>query len=140
MGKLLQLSRRVDTRVEAPRESLENRTDEELAALVRVDSRAAFRVLVVRYAERVVAFCAKISGDRAASREVAQSVWLAVWDARIRWEPHAAFASYLFTIAYSRAQNHARSLRRGARVFAPEAAHHEHHLSEDPQAIDLPSL
>jgi RNA polymerase sigma-70 factor, ECF subfamily len=100
--------------------TLDGRTDEELMALVRLDARAAFRVLVVRHAERVAAFCARMTGDRTAAPEIAQEVWLSVWDARGRWEPRSTFASYLYTIAFRRARNHARSRRRRAAVFASE--------------------
>ena len=99
---------------------LEARSDEELMALVRLGTRAAFRILVVRHAERVAGFCARVTGDQAAAPEVAQEVWLAIWDARERWEPRSTFRSYLFTVAFTRARNHARSRRRMAGVFSPE--------------------
>jgi RNA polymerase sigma-70 factor (ECF subfamily) len=101
-------------------ERLEDRTDEELMALVRLGTRSAFRVLVVRHAEQVAGFCARISGDRARAPEIAQEVWLAVWDGRDRWEPRSTFRAYLYTIAFTRARNHVRSRRRQAAVFAPE--------------------
>ncbi len=99
---------------------LEGRTDEELMALVRLGTRAAFRVLVVRHAEQVAGFCARIMGDRSRAPEVAQEVWLAIWDGRERWEPRSTFRAYLYTVAFSRARNHVRSRRRQAAVFAPE--------------------
>lgn len=107
--------------------ALEARSDEELMALVRLGTRPAFRVLVIRHAEKVAGFCARMTGDRAAAPEIAQEVWLAVWDARERWEPRATFRSYLYTVAFSRAQNHIRARRRRATVFTaapldPEAA------------------
>lgn len=104
----------------APAERLEDHSDEELMALVRLGARAAFRVLVVRHAEKVAGFCARVSGDRAAAPEVAQEVWLAVWSARERWEPRSTFRSYLYTVAFTRARNHARSRRRMAVVFSPD--------------------
>lgn len=104
---------------------VEERSDEELMALVRLDSRVAFRVLVVRHAEKVAGFCARITGDRGAAFEVAQEVWLAVWDGRARWEPRSRFASLLYTIAFTRARNHVRSRRRRAAVFSPEPLAHD---------------
>ncbi|MBX3209984.1 MAG: sigma-70 family RNA polymerase sigma factor [Labilithrix sp.] len=89
-------------------------------SLVRLGTRPAFRVLVVRHADKVAGFCARVAGDRAAAPEIAQEVWLAIWDARERWEPRATFRSYLYTVAFTRARNHARSRRRGAAVFSPE--------------------
>ena len=104
----------------APADRLEDRTDEELMALVRLGTRVAFRVLVVRHAEKVAGFCARVTGDRAAGPEVAQEVWLAIWDTRDRWEPRSTFRSYLYTVAFTRARNHARSRRRMAAVFSSE--------------------
>lgn len=104
----------------ASADRLEDRSDEELMVLVRLGTRAAFRVLVVRHAEKVAGFCARVTGDQAAAPEVAQEVWLAIWDARERWEPRSTFRSYLFTVAFTRARNHARSRRRMAAVFSPE--------------------
>jgi hypothetical protein len=94
MGKVVLLARpqRADAPAGAP---LTDRSDEELMGLVRLDARGAFRLLVVRHA---------------------------VWDARARWEPRSTFASFLYTIAFARARNHARSMSRSAAVFAPKTA------------------
>ncbi|MCL2450994.1 MAG: hypothetical protein FWD17_18780, partial [Polyangiaceae bacterium] len=94
MGDIVPLLR--DPRTGASGLPLAERSDEELMALVRVDTRAAFRVLVVRHAEKLASFCARIAGDRAAAPEIAQGVWLALWDARKRWEPRSTFASFLY--------------------------------------------
>jgi len=122
--------------VELTGERLEERSDEDLMALVRLGARAAFRVLVVRHAERVAGFCARITGDRSGAREVAQEVWLAVWDARERWEPRSKFTSYLYTIAFTRSRNHTRSRRRMAAVFAPEPLEPDAALATNELQID----
>lgn len=117
-------------------ERLEERTDEELMALVRLGSRVAFRVLVVRHAEKVAGFCARVTGDRSGAREVAQEVWLAIWDARERWEPRSRFTSYLYTVAFTRSRNHTRGRRRMAAVFAPEPLDPDAALGSSELAID----
>jgi RNA polymerase sigma-70 factor, ECF subfamily len=116
MGKVLQLP---GDNQAARGSALDGHTDEELMALVRADSRAAFRVLVTRHAETVASFCGRVARDRSAAREVSQAVWLTLWDARGRWEPRASFRTYLFAIAFSRARNHARGRYRAGSVFAP---------------------
>jgi RNA polymerase sigma-70 factor (ECF subfamily) len=136
MGRILPLRGPRETTVELAAERLEERSDEELMALVRLGARAAFRVLVVRHAEKVAGFCARVTGDRAGAHEVAQEVWLAVWDARERWEPRSKFASYLYTIAFTRSRNHARSRRRMAAVFAPEPLESDAALRTDEHEID----
>jgi RNA polymerase sigma-70 factor, ECF subfamily len=99
---------------------LEDRSDEELMALVRLGTRPAFRVLVVRHSAQMAGVCARVAGDRSRGPEIAQEVWLAVWDSRERWEPRSTFRAYLYTIAFTRARNHARSRRRSAAVFASD--------------------
>jgi RNA polymerase sigma-70 factor (ECF subfamily) len=133
MGKVLPL--RVSPKGAAP-ERLEDRSDEELMALVRLGTRPAFRILVVRHAAKVAGFCARITGDRAAAPEIAQEVWLAIWDARERWEPRSTFRSYLFMVAFSRAKNHTRSRRRAANVFAQEVAAADTVAAPGEQEID----
>lgn len=115
---------------------LEDRADEELMALVRLGTRPAFRVLVVRHAEKVAGFCARVSGDRAGAGEIAQDVWLAIWDARERWEPRSTFRSYLYTVAFTRARNHGRARRRRAAVFAAEPLEVESVAGSDTLEID----
>jgi RNA polymerase sigma-70 factor (ECF subfamily) len=134
MGEVLRLPREV--RGGSADEGLDGRSDEELMALIRIDSRAAFRVLVTRHAEKVASFCARIAGDRAPAREISQAVWLALWDARLRWQPRASFVSYLYTIAFSRARNHARSRRRKFAVFAPVPIDHDTVLDGRPNEVD----
>jgi RNA polymerase sigma-70 factor (ECF subfamily) len=115
---------------------LEERSDEELMALVRIGIRPAFHALVVRHSDKLAGFCARLTGDRAGASEIAQEVWLAVWDARARWEPQTTFASYLYTIAFRRSQNHARARRRKDRLFVLEPVAVESAKSTAPTEID----
>ena len=118
MGQIVPI--REPRKASAPADRLEDRSDEDLMALACIGTRAAFRALVVRHAEKVAGFCARVTGDSAAAPEVAQEVWLAIWDTRERWEPRSTFRSYLYTVAFTRARNQARSRRRMAVVFSPE--------------------
>jgi RNA polymerase sigma-70 factor (ECF subfamily) len=136
MGKVVPLGR--DPGSGPTSLALGERTDEELMRLVSLDTRAAFRALVVRHAERVASFCARISGDPAGASEIAQGVWLALWNARHRWEPRSAFASFLYAIAFSRARNHARSRRRSAAVFARQGI--EEDIAVDPKPGEVERL
>lgn len=115
---------------------MEDRSDEDLMALVRLGTRAAFRVLVVRHSPKLASFCARTSGDRERAAEIAQEVWLAIWDARERWEPRSTFRAYLYTVAFTRARNHARSRKRSAAVFTPKALEVESLAANDPSEID----
>src|SRR5688572_22750236 len=82
---------------------LEDRSDEELMALVRLGTRPAFRELVVRHSAKMAGLCARVAGDPSRGAEIAQEVWLAVWDSRERWEPRSTFRAYLYTVAFTRA-------------------------------------
>jgi RNA polymerase sigma-70 factor, ECF subfamily len=125
MGEILRFPRGGPAAPSAPPEregdsELAQRTDEELMALVRGGVRPAFRTLVLRHSEKMASFCARVTGDRASAREVAQEVWLALWDGRLRWEPRSRFSSYLYSIAFTRSRNHVRARRRSSAFFAPE--------------------
>jgi RNA polymerase sigma-70 factor (ECF subfamily) len=134
VGSLIQLTRA--SRPDASTGPLEARSDEELMGLSRLNVRAAFRLLVVRHAEKVASFCGRIAGDRSAGPEIAQAVWLSLWDARGRWEARSTFASFLYTIAFTRARNHARSRSRSAGVFDPAAIVDDSAGASDPSHLD----
>lgn len=133
MGRIVQLREVRQASEGAP---LDDRSDEELMALVRLGTRAAFRVLVVRHSGKMAGLCARVAGDPARAAEIAQEVWLAVWDSRERWEPRSTFRAYLYTVAFTRSRNHARSRRRNAAVFSPEPLEVESVAATTGEGID----
>src|SRR5690348_4531365 len=76
-------------------------TDEALMLEVRAGSREAFEALFERYRGPVWRFFRRRTTDAARAEELAQDVFVAVLQSSIRYEPRAAFRSYLFGVAYN---------------------------------------
>ncbi len=76
-------------------------TDEQLMLEVRDGSRDAFVTLFERYRERVWRFFRRRIQDAGRAEELAQDAFLAILQGAARYEPRAAFRSYLFGIAFN---------------------------------------
>ena len=92
--------------------------------------RGAFETLFHRYMPRLVSFLGRMVPERARAEELAQEVFVRVYQARDRYEPTALFSTWVFGIASNLALNElARAHRRrehpweepiAARVADPE--------------------
>ncbi|MBI3085160.1 MAG: sigma-70 family RNA polymerase sigma factor [candidate division NC10 bacterium] len=74
-------------------------SDQELMLAVKAGDRAAFEALYRRYRDRLHAFLVRYTGDPATAQDLFQETFLRVFRDRARYEPRAAFATWLFTIA-----------------------------------------
>lgn len=74
----------------------------------------AFRALVELHQGAVVGTCARMLGGLADAEDVAQQVFLRVWNAAPRYEPTARFTTWLFTIVKNLVYNETR--RRSRRL------------------------
>ena len=72
----------------------------------------AFQALVEAHQARVVGTVAKMLGDDTDSEDIAQQVFLRVWNSAARYEPHAKFTTWLFTIARNLVFNELRRRKR----------------------------
>jgi len=97
-------------------EPLTSRSDDELMLLSSRGVHAAFEEIVRRHARRLLGFCAKHTGGQGAGEDVAQEIWLAVWDHRADYRMEGRFASWLFTFAKNRIRNVRRDVARRPRV------------------------
>lgn len=77
------------------------RTDEELMLAFRSGERDAFADLFERYRDPVRRFFRRRVSDEARADELAQDTFLGVIRAAGRYEPAAAFRSYLFGVAFN---------------------------------------
>jgi RNA polymerase sigma-70 factor (ECF subfamily) len=77
------------------------RTDQELMLAYRAGDRTAFDALFDRYRDPIWRFFRRRVADQARAEELAQETFLAVIQAARRYEPRAAFRSYLFGIAFN---------------------------------------
>jgi RNA polymerase sigma-70 factor (ECF subfamily) len=86
-------------------------SDDQLVKLIATGAAPAFRELVRRYQGRVISVCVRSTGNVEEAREIAQEVFLAVWQAAPRYVPNGALPSFLFTIVRNQLRSAAR--RRG---------------------------
>jgi RNA polymerase sigma-70 factor (ECF subfamily) len=87
---------------EAPtRDGAASRDALDIALMQRIKTgdEAAFCELIVEYQGRVVGTVAKMLGGDADAEDIAQQVFIRVWNSAPRYEPTAKFTTWLFTIA-----------------------------------------
>jgi RNA polymerase sigma-70 factor (ECF subfamily) len=76
-------------------------TDDELMLAFRDGRTDAFEELFARYRQPVWAFFRRRVADPERARELAQDTFTAILEAAPRYEPRAAFRSYLFGVAFN---------------------------------------
>lgn len=79
--------------------------DLELMLLVRQGDAESFEVLLRRYRAPLVNFFVRMVHDRALAEDLAQEVFLRVYQARHRYQPEARFTTWLYRIATNLALN-----------------------------------
>lgn len=89
---------------EPPEDALVARSDDDLMDLSRAGLRAAFAVLVERYARRVVDLCSRFVNDAGRGRELAQDTWVLVWQGREKYRG-GGFLPWLVTLARNHCRN-----------------------------------
>ena len=93
-------------------EPLASRSDDELMLLSSRGLHAAFEELVRRHARRLLGFFTKHVGSTVLGEDLAQEIWLAVWDHRSEYRPDGRFVVWLFTLARNRIRNIRRDIAR----------------------------
>jgi RNA polymerase sigma-70 factor (ECF subfamily) len=104
---------------------------------VRADDENAFRELVEATEDRVYGTIAKMLGGTEGAEDLAQRVYLRIWQARGRYEPSAKFTTWLFSITRRLVLNERRGRSRRGAVFydpAPEENVREAVASDSPAA------
>jgi len=114
---------------------IESRVDDDarLVALmlrVRGNDEAAFRELVEGTEDRVYGTIVKMLGGIEGSEDLAQKVYLRIWQARGRYEPTAKFSTWMFSIIRRLVLNERRGrARRGAIFYSPTSEEPVHEPS-----------
>jgi RNA polymerase sigma-70 factor (ECF subfamily) len=86
-------------------------TDRDLVAQARQGDMLAFEALVARKTPAVIAISRRIVGDREDARDVAQMVFLRVWEQIERYDETYSFNTWLYRIATNLAIDFLRSAR-----------------------------
>jgi RNA polymerase sigma factor (sigma-70 family) len=89
-----------------------DRPDEELMLAYRAGDAAAFDALYARHRGGVFRYLRRHTGNAAVADELFQDIWMRLIDARGRYEPHAKFTTWLYTIAHNRLMDHFRAASR----------------------------
>jgi RNA polymerase sigma-70 factor (ECF subfamily) len=95
--------------------------DAELMSLLAGGEDRALNELVQRWRERLAAFLLRMTHDRGTALDLTQETFVRLYRSRGRYQPTAAFPSFLFTIAANLARDHARWRSRHPSVPLDEA-------------------
>lgn len=88
-------------------------SDLELMLRVRSGDAESFEILLSRYRLPLVSFFVRMVRDRALAEDLAQEVFLRVYQARQRYQPEARFTTWLYRIATNLALNAIRDRKAG---------------------------
>ncbi|MGH9406325.1 MAG: RNA polymerase sigma factor [Terriglobia bacterium] len=94
-------------------------SDLELMLRVRSGDTASFEALLRRYRTPLVSYFVRMVRDRALAEDLAQEVFLRVYQSRHRYQPEARFTTWLYRIATNLALNAIRD-RKAGDAPAPE--------------------
>jgi len=115
--------------------------DQDILWMIRVaqgDS-GAFEQLVETHQARVVGTIAKMLGDETDSEDLAQQVFIRVWNSAARYRPTAKFTTWLFKITRNLVFNELRRRKRHP-VTALEHENEEHHFQAPDHNAKAPDV
>src|SRR5215475_9782023 len=92
--------------------------EQALAALDAGEIDQALTALIAGCGQAILAYCLGRLGDTALAHDVAQDVFVAVWQALPNFRRESSLRTWLFVIAHHRCATHRASLKRFRRVFS----------------------
>lgn len=90
---------------------LNDARDEELIELVKRQDYRAFEELVKRHQDKVYYLIYSMIRDEEEARDLAQEIFLKLWQQPHMYRPHAAFTTFLYRVTYNRTISHIRLKR-----------------------------
>ena len=113
---------------------------DDIALMLRVKSgdEEAFQELVERHQHRIVGTVAKMLGTDGDAEDIAQQVFVRVWQSAPRYEPGAKFTTWLLTITRNLVFNEMRRRRR-SRLVAMESEDDQRRFEEFADAEARPA-
>ena len=100
-------------------------SSEDLMARVAKDDEEAFEILVTRHQTAVLNLVYRFVGDRTQAKDLAQEVFLRVWQAAKSYKPEAKFTTWIYRITANLCFNELKSSRRKKwfQFLRPDAEH-----------------
>jgi len=87
-------------------------SDQELLEAVRnQENKSAFELIVHRYDNKVFGLCFRILNSREEAEDIAQEVFIKLWEQPDDWQPKAKFSTWLFRVTTNRCLNRLRFLK-----------------------------
>ena len=84
----------------------------------------ALRLLIERHQQAVIGTVARMLNDQHEAEDIAQQVFVRIWNAAPKWKPEAKFTTYLFTVARNLVFNESRRRSRKKEVSLDEFEEH----------------
>lgn len=119
----------------------EDEEDIRLMQLVRAGDTDAFETLILRHQHRVYGTIAKMLGDSDEAEDLAQAVFVRVWQSARRYKPRAKFTTWLLTITRNLVFNEMRRRKRHpAEPLDTAAGDHAPRMSDTSQETPAQTL
>ncbi|NOZ87389.1 MAG: sigma-70 family RNA polymerase sigma factor [Deltaproteobacteria bacterium] len=116
--------------------SLEDLSDDDLMRLAKAERKEAFEVLIRRHQKLVLGFADRFFCDHSKSWDVAQDVFLCLWDERQRYEPRGRFRSYLVSMTIHRCHFIARKQKNREKKLSELTRQRQSHDEESDMPVD----
>jgi len=101
---------------------------------VKQGDEKAFRLLIEAHQSRVIGTVAKILGDDTDSEDIAQQVFIRVWQSAGRYQPTAKFTTWLFKITRNLVFNELRRRKRHPVAHIEQKEEEGHFQAADPNS------
>ena len=112
---------------------------EELMARIAKGDEEAFEVLVNRHQGSILNLAYRFIGDRTQAKDLAQEVFIRVWQAAKSYEPKAKFTTWIYRITANRCFNELKSSRRKKWFSFNRSDEDDRHTLEETLADSGPS-
>ena len=97
-------------------------SDKKLMAETAQGDEYAFELLVKRHQCRILNLIFRFIGNRTQARDLAQEVFIRVWQAAPRYKPHAKFTTWIYRVATNLCLNELKSSDRKKLFFGGSPA------------------
>ena len=114
-------------------------SSEDLMARIAKGDQDAFEILVNRHQTSVLNLIYRFVGDRTQAKDLAQEVFIRVWQAAKSYEPKAKFTTWIYRITANRCFNELKSSRRKKWFSFQQSGEHSGNTIEETLSDSGPS-